>query len=102
MVRWLNTSPWRLVGPLAFGAALFAVGCGDPCYDLSKTICRCYTTDLQQQGCVSALDADAQGDRASEEEQAVCQEILDAKTCTCDALAEGDLAACGLAVDTGS
>jgi hypothetical protein len=82
----------------AFGVALF-VACGTPCKDLSDTICKCEPTDALQQACLQRVDAESQAVPLTEAEQDVCAGILDAETCTCDALADGDLVACGLAIE---
>lgn len=68
--------------------------CDDPCVDLAKKICRCSETQTEQQACIQRVDADAGEREASAEEQEVCADLID--TCTCKALAQGELAACGL------
>lgn len=68
--------------------------CDDPCVDLAKKICRCSETQTEQQACIQRVDADAAEREASADERERCADLLDA--CTCKALAQGELAACGL------
>lgn len=86
---------------LALAAALsFAVGgCGSACSQLGNKICDCQPTREKQNACTSALKTAKDNYNLSDGQEKQCQEILDAKTCTCEALAAGDLAACGLADD---
>jgi len=77
-------------------ACLFA-GCGDPCNDLSKKVCKCKPTQVEQQACTQTIDTSSRPG-ASDAEKDHCSELLD--TCTCDALKKGDLAACGLAEES--
>lgn len=78
-----------------------AVGCGDPCKDLSEQVCGCMPTVNQQQNCsnhVNSLAGQYHANPNSAVEQAGlnrCTALL--TTCSCDALATGNLAACGLA-----
>jgi hypothetical protein len=83
----------RALAMLVLSAALLG-GCGDPCTDLSKKICKCKSTETEQQACTQAL-GDSTRPTATTTEQERCSQLLD--TCTCKKLKAGDLAACGLA-----
>jgi hypothetical protein len=76
-----------------FLLALLLAGCGDPCTDLSKKICKCKPTAMEQQSCTQAI-SDSTRSTATKAEQETCSNLLD--TCSCDKLEHGDLAACGL------
>ena len=78
---------------LILSAALLA-GCGDPCTDLSKRICKCKPTAIEQQACTQSI-SDSTRTTATSAEQEICSNLLD--SCTCQKLKAGDLAACGLA-----
>jgi hypothetical protein len=78
---------------LVLSAALLAA-CGDPCTDLSKKICKCKPTEIEQQACIQAI-SDSSRPTATSDQQGVCADIMDG--CTCKKLKAGDLAACGLA-----
>jgi hypothetical protein len=78
--------------------ALFSLvgsGCDDACSSLNRTICDCEPTDARKDSCnqrrssTSASPTDADTER--------CEMLID--TCTCDALADGRLDACGLALE---
>jgi hypothetical protein len=79
--------------------ALSAWGCGNPCNDLAGKVCDCQPTRAKQKSCEISVDSASQNISLSDEEKDRCSEILDAETCTCDALAAGDYASCGLSED---
>lgn len=80
-------------GVLALGA-LGASGCSGPCQTLAEMVCNCEPSRREQDSCLIRLDQNL--DRSvTAEEEALCEEQLE--TCTCDALAQDDFAACGLA-----
>jgi hypothetical protein len=83
--------------PLALLAAglVLTSACGDPCVDLSKKVCSCERTAAEQQACSQRVDNDTV--EATNKQKDVCTEHLD--TCSCEALARGELTACGLAHD---
>lgn len=95
-VLTLRDAPvWR---GLALCAALVPpAACGHPCRDLSDTICRCAQTTEEEQRCIRQVHALASQDKRVHDANATrtCAALLE--TCTCEALAAGDLAACGLA-----
>lgn len=78
----------------------FVTACGDACTSLARKICRCERNQNDQQACISRVTSDTSVGSATEEEVAVCRRLDD--TCNCQALANGDLAACGLAKETPS
>lgn len=81
---------WALIAPLA--------ACGDPCRDLSDTVCNCMPSRQEQQACRKRVHAlAAQNSDLSRDAKATCSELL--QTCSCEALAQGDFSACGLAQD---
>lgn len=74
-------------------AGIFGAGCTGPCRSLAEQICSCEPNDVEQQACVVRIDAVS--DRTvSEAEANRCDQLLE--TCTCEALARDDFAACGL------
>lgn len=82
---------------LLAAAALGALHCGHPCRELSDRVCRCAQNAEQEARCLRQVRSLASQDRAGRNTDAArqCAELLE--TCTCEALAAGDLAACGLA-----
>jgi hypothetical protein len=74
--------------------ALLGSACGNPCDDLAKTICNCQPTNSAQTTCLNRVSSD-NSPQPSSADLDTCQQLE--KTCTCAALASGDLAACGLA-----
>ena len=88
--------------PKALWAALMACAlahCGDPCRELSDAVCDCMPTRSQQQACRKRIHALAaqRSDSADKAVRTTCESLL--ATCTCEALAQGNLAACGLAAE---
>jgi len=83
------------IAALAAGAVFCASACGNPCQDLSHFICNCQTNSTDQQSCTTQVDNQAKGQGPTSKQQQCCSELQ--ATCTCDKLAAGDLAACGLA-----
>ena len=71
--------------------------CGHPCRDLSDTVCRCAQTAELETRCIRQVRALASQDRHGDDAASTqkCAALLE--TCTCERLAAGDLAACGLA-----
>ncbi|HET6345412.1 MAG TPA: hypothetical protein VFH51_10790 [Myxococcota bacterium] len=86
---------------IGLAAALLLGGCSDPCKDLSERICNCKSTVDEQRACLTQV-SNLASQRQSDPNKAVEREGLDTcknllATCTCAALAEGNLSACGLA-----
>ncbi|OGQ77681.1 MAG: hypothetical protein A2289_06350 [Deltaproteobacteria bacterium RIFOXYA12_FULL_58_15] len=69
--------------------------CDDPCLELSRDICRCERTEYDQQACIQRVEAVALEAEPTGGEEECCAQLRE--SCTCDGLAAGDLAACGLA-----
>jgi len=78
---------------------LSSAGCGNACVDLAKQICSCQPTKAKQADCQTRVDTQKLASDANKAERQRCSELVD--TCTCAAIACGDLAACGLARDSG-
>lgn len=93
--RFNSRSPLLLAGALLAAVAL--ASCDSPCKDLSEMVCSCERSQLEQQACVRRVDAESSQVPVSEEELEACAAIIESGSCTCEALAEGDLQACGLA-----
>jgi hypothetical protein len=76
--------------------ALPVAGCGSPCEDLDNKICSCEANQTDVDACTAKVNSDKRS--ATNAEQTRCSQLID--TCTCSALACGNLSACGLAKDT--
>lgn len=87
------------VGLALLGLALGASACGSACGQLARKICNCQETRAEEDACKLATDSAKRNFEPSDAEENACQKILDSGDCTCEALAAGDLAACGLAND---
>lgn len=84
-------------GALLAAASLALTACTSPCDELATTICDCEKTrDLRDQ-CRQTFVA-GNPVSVSSGRQDLCDSYLE--TCTCEALAAGDYAACGLANET--
>jgi hypothetical protein len=81
-----------LVLSLAVGAI---AGCQGPCTTLAEQICACEPNRALENSCLQTVRAAMNQREVSVAEAAVCEQKLD--TCTCEALEDGDLVACGLA-----
>ena len=69
--------------------------CADPCMDLAKQICACEPTIVKQQSCDLRVEAQAEYRDPTKEQMERCEALKE--NCTCEKLAAGDMAACGLA-----
>lgn len=78
-------------------ALVFSVvigGCQDPCVELAQRICNCESTAANRRQCVSDRITSQQGNvDINDADREVCAAKLD--TCTCAALDDNDLDACG-------
>ena len=73
---------------------LMSTACDGPCRALAQQICECEPSARERRACELRVEnADARQD-PTPAEQTICSGLLD--SCTCDALARDDLAACGL------
>jgi len=81
-----------LVAAMGFGP----VACDSACTDLNKTICSCEPNETRQRACLERVSAGSKSVDAAGLE--ACENLID--TCNCAALADGNLAACGLAKET--
>ena len=81
--------------------ALFCVGvlaaCDDACSDLSERICSCEATQNSQRACLQRLDQRSADRNPTAQDLEQCNALID--TCSCEQLADGNYAACGLAVE---
>lgn len=81
------------IGTLALIISATAA-CDNPCVQLGHAICDCEATETAQQTCRSAVDDRADETDLSSADEKRCSELLE--DCSCERLAAGDLAACGL------
>jgi hypothetical protein len=87
----------RLAGLFVFLVALLptmGLSACDPCLDLSNRICDCQPTPGDQQRCRIARDEQRNQRDVSDDDKEKCAAALE--TCTCDALDEYEVEACGL------
>jgi hypothetical protein len=68
-------------------------GCQSPCDSLAETICECELNSAEESACLEAVRANRRPVTIPEEE--TCS--VHVETCTCEALEDGNLVACGLA-----
>jgi hypothetical protein len=80
-------------------AALLGAGCDSACKELGSKVCDCQPSRSKEERCRIAIDAAFQNREPSSGEEDTCQAILDDGTCTCEAVAADNLAACGLSND---
>ena len=81
--------------------AWLASSCGDPCLNLSEQVCLCEASEQAQHACIQRIQNQAGTQPATPQAtQETCSTLLE--SCTCARLAQGDLAACGLARETDS
>jgi hypothetical protein len=69
------------------------VACGDACHSLAVQICNCGRTQIEQASCIQRVNTDSSANVTAADRK-VCENLQ--HTCTCQALSEGNLAACGL------
>ena len=85
----------KKIGNFLLLSTLLVVACSDPCMDLAKQICACEPTIVKQQSCELRVEAQAEYRDPTKEQMERCEALKD--DCTCEKLAAGDMAACGLA-----
>lgn len=69
-------------------------GCTDPCVELAQRICNCEPTVTDRRNCAADRITNQQGTIViSDDDRSICTAALD--TCTCAALDQNNLAACG-------
>lgn len=96
-------APWARVAIVALTLLGAAAACGDPCRELSDSICKCMPSRAQAQACrkrVHALAAQNSRNAATQAtpaQESACHDLL--QSCSCERLAQGDFSACGLAED---
>lgn len=80
------------VGVLGLGAA--TSGCQDPCVVLAERICGCEPSTAERQSCRRTRIVNQQSNITIEDaDRELCQAKLE--TCTCSALDQNNLDACG-------
>lgn len=86
---------WRVALAVAsMVAGWSAAGCQDPCVTLAERICNCEPSSAERQSCRRTRIVNQQSNVAIEEaDRELCQAKLE--TCTCVALDENNLEACG-------
>ena len=72
------------------------VACGDPCKDLASRYCACAALPGEVQACQQRISSQVQQQSLSRGAQGHCADLLTLGQCTCQNLAKGNLAACGL------
>ena len=81
-------------------AACFVVvtaACQDPCVALAERICSCEPTESDRRSCRNDRIVNQQSKvEISDADRDVCEQKLD--TCSCNALDENDLDACGFVI----
>ena len=86
---------------LLCATALLMEGCGNACLSLAEQICVCLPDDGTRAACNKRAKDDEAIYAVRPEDEVVCQQKIDAKTCDCNQLGtpEGKLA-CGLSYPT--
>ncbi len=75
-------------------AAFLSAGCEDPCKVLADRICNCQPNSTAQTSCRTDRIVNQQSTiQITDADRAFCSQKLD--TCTCDAIDENKLDACG-------
>ncbi len=90
----------RVLGMLLLVGGASLAGCDDPCVELSRQRCDCERNETAQRACRQRVDETEPTRDATQAEFDCCSRLLD--TCTCERLAAGDLAACGVAQESDS
>ncbi len=72
--------------------------CASPCRELADQICDCEPTELERLACVQRVENAEAETVVSDAQMQVCSDLLASGDCTCDGLANSELAACGLAI----
>lgn len=84
----------RTLEALALASLLTLAACSDPCRALADKICSCRPSTAEQNACLEQVKATTAHEPSDSENQR-CAELIDG--CTCEALEQNELAACGLA-----
>jgi len=74
---------------------LTASGCFDPCDTLADRICECEPTELATLQCKQRVEVQKEQHKPTDADRSACEAALE--TCTCDALEQRKLSACGYA-----
>ncbi|RYF10886.1 MAG: hypothetical protein EOO40_04310 [Deltaproteobacteria bacterium] len=93
-----------LVARRAAGVALWCAvaACGDPCRDLAEAYCNCEPMPERRAACLDKVGAIYEQNKQNKQQDQdagaakSCRNLLDG--CTCEAVAQGNLQACGLSL----
>ncbi len=81
--------------------AAAVAGCQDPCVALAERICNCEPTQINRRTCIADRITSQQGAvTLTDADRELCAAKLD--TCTCAALDQNDLDACGFVPAAGA
>lgn len=87
----------RLLSLFAVCVALLTGACQDPCVSLAERICSCEPTESDRRSCRTDRIVNQQSQvEISDADRELCEQKLE--TCSCGALDENDLDACGFVV----
>jgi|GEM_PF-4054121 len=91
---WSVVRRGAIVGLTAAVAPAVVAGCQDPCIELAQRICNCESTVIERRACAADRITSQQGSVVlTDADRDLCATKLD--TCSCAALDENDLDACG-------
>ena len=79
------------------GIVILLSACADPCRQVAEQVCACEPDQSRERSCLVEVGAASEAHEASEADLQACQRVVEANSCTCEALALGNLSACGLA-----
>ena len=91
------------IPPWSFGAETWFACSFDfqrlcrPCRQVAEVVCACEPDQSSQRSCLSEVEVARAAHPATDADLAACDEVLASEQCTCDALALGEIEACGLA-----
>jgi hypothetical protein len=75
------------------------LACRKPCKDFATAVCKCESTQSEQDSCIQRVNAEAGSIQVTEKEEQACAAIVDHCKPLCEKLQNGELATCGLAVE---
>jgi hypothetical protein len=82
---------------LSFLFVLALGACADPCRQVAEVVCACEPDQSRERSCLSEMEAARQAHPASDSDLQACEQIIELNQCDCEALALGQIEACGLA-----
>ena len=82
---------------LLVGLFLSAMGCTEPCIELTTRLCKCEQSEAAQQACTQTKKNEAGDRETNADEQEQCEFYLDEPDCQEDTICDDDNAmSCGL------